>query len=85
MNPGSSYPHNLESKATKAVAPQARSFRGFLFFPVVDCLRAQERQPWAKRFFQANFCLQIAIRFNINKEIIAIEMQLQLYNLMTAG
>ena len=33
MNPGSSYPHNLELKATKAVAPQALSFRGFFFFP----------------------------------------------------
>jgi hypothetical protein len=29
MNPGPSYHHNLELKATKAVAPQALSFRGF--------------------------------------------------------
>ena len=33
MNLGSSYPHNLELKATKAVAPQALSFRGFFCFP----------------------------------------------------
>jgi hypothetical protein len=74
MNSGSSYPHNLESKATKAVAPQARSFRGFLFFPVADCLRPQERQPWAK-IFPANFCLQIVFNLNITTAINAIEMQ----------
>jgi hypothetical protein len=33
MNSGSSYPYNLELKATKAVAPQALSFRGFFCFP----------------------------------------------------
>jgi hypothetical protein len=33
MNPGSPNPHNLELKATKAIAPQALSFHGFFCFP----------------------------------------------------
>jgi hypothetical protein len=38
-----------------------------------------------KNFYQANFWLQIVFNLNINTPIIAIEMQLQLWDLMTAG
>jgi hypothetical protein len=59
MNPGSLYPHNLELKATKALAPQALSFRGFFCFPSIAKGLGKERQPRAKRFFPSQFLFAV--------------------------
>jgi hypothetical protein len=58
MNPGSTYPYNLELKATKAAAPQALSFRGFFCFrPTGRNLGKGEAATGNKDFSQVIFCL----------------------------